>query len=514
MITNPPSSIPAVSFSVEEGDGHFWICDAGRRVVLFIRMPAGSYYCNAVFLRQPDDPAPEFPESYHSATAIGLQADIRWRWGRDWQPMKREKLELGEETATVAFSRRTADGRNEQSIDLVLRRTGTGPTDYALRCHARLLADAIPGQSIEFLNFLPANAGNSWEDRKRFRSTVHEYAPGHYERRPHSQLTVIEPYYWPDATGFRRPQVTEPAFAEVYNPSLRAHSVQAPFATSHLFKPMAPAGVLFFSGEEVTPTVRIIRANTPVVLHTCDVWYDEHVCLERGVTQSDGRQLYEAEYELFGLPAEESARLTAQARLVDFSSWVQAHEFAAFHSDRPNHFDRPAAREYDGATGLFFAYENPAHLLSWRRQTDLPNRGALELNTVDPVEPPSGQYYQSVRYDLAGERSWAEAFPLGFSLHIARGETVEFSARVRTEGAAEAWLEMREAFWGKVQRESLGQSEPQIVRTEVVASAQWTQVPARLTARIPGSLSMIFLSMRGRGRAAFTELEVRGLSER
>ena len=501
---------PAGGFTAEEHDGHFWIRDGERRVLLFVRMPAGGYYCNAVFLQQPDDPAPEFPESYHSATAIGLQADIRWRWGANWQPMERTRLEFGATDAVVVFKRLSVDGRDEQRIELTLHRTGNRPTDYVVRCRTRLLARAAPDQSIEFLNFLPANAGNSWPGAKRFRATVHEQAPGQHERRPHSPLTVIEPYYWPDATGFRRPQVPEPAFREVFNPALRDRGVKAPFAVSHLYKPMAPAGVLFFEGEEVAPAVRIVSASAPVVLHTCDVWYDEHVCLERGVPQPDGRQLYEAEYELFRLAPVDAARVSSRAAPVKFSAWTRDHDFAPFFCGRPNHFDQPASREHDGSTGLFFAYENPTHLVSWRRETDLPARGAIELNTVDPVEPPSGQYYQSVRYDLEATPPWVEAFPLGFSLHVARGETIEFSALVRAEGPVEAWLEMREAFWGKFQQENRGQFEPQTVKTAVVTGS-WTRVTAQLTACIPGSLAMIFLAMRGRGRAAFTELEVRRL---
>jgi hypothetical protein len=500
-------------FSVEEGEGHFWIRAGDRRVVLFVRMPAGGFFCNAVFLQQPGEAAPEFPESYHSATAIGLQADIRWRWGGNWQPMERTKLEFLGEKARVVFMRRSHDGRDEQRIELTLQRSGAGATDYVLRCHTRLLARTAPGQTIEFLNFLPANAGNSWPEHKRFRATVHEYAPGQFERRPHSPLTVIERHYWPDATSFRRPDVPEPAFGDVFDPAKRALGRKAPYAISHLYKSVSPAGVLFFSGEEVTPAVRIVRASAPVVLHTCDVWYDEHICLETGVPQSDGRQLYEAEYELFRLSAADVQRIEARAETVKFSTWAGDHEFAPFFCDRPNRFNQPISREYDGATGVFFAYENPAHLVSWRRRTDLPDRGAIEINTVAPIEPPSGQYYQSVRYDLGEPLPWAEVFPLGFSLHLARGETAEFSALVRVEGSAEAWIEMREAFWGKFRHEHVAQAESQISKTDSVTTPGWTRVRARITARIPGSLSMIFLAMRGRGRAAFTELEIKRSAE-
>lgn len=511
--SNPNELANGAGFTVEEAADHFWIRDGARRVLLFVRMPAGGFFCNAVFLRQPGSPPPEFPESYHSATAIGLQADIRWRWGADWQPMERAALELGTSAARIAFTRRSASGRNEQKITLTLRRTGGDPTDYVVHCHSVLIGDTPAGKGIEFLNFLPADAGNSWPGLKRFRSTVHEWDPGHFERRPHSPLTVIEPYYWPDENGFRRPQVAEPPFKAVFDPALRQLGGDAPFAVAHLYKPLGQGGRLFFAGEEVTPAVRVIHSNAPVVLETCDVWYDEHLCLERGTLEPDGRFRYEVEYELFGLTPDESCRLTAAATTVEFSRWAKAHEFAAFFCNRVNHFAIPATREYDGSTGLFFAYGDPAHLVSWQRQTDLPGRGAIVLNTIQPIEPPSGQYYQSVRYELGGVAPWIEAFPLGFSLHVARGETVEFSALIKLEGEAEAWLEMREAFWGKIQREHQGDSALQVARAGPVISREWTRVTGRMTAHIPGSLSMIFLAMRGRGRASYAELEVRQSKE-
>lgn len=501
----------ARGFSLEEAGDHFWICDHGRRVLLFIRMPAGGFFCNALFLRQPGSPPPEFPESYHSATAIGLQADIRWRWGPDWRPMEPAALELDAEKAYVVFTRHSATGRNEQKIKLTLQRNGTGPADYVLRCQTRLLGDTGKERSIEFLNFLPADAGNSWPEQKRFRATVHETEPGKYERRPHSQLTVLERHYWPDGNGFRQPQVAEPPFEEVFDPGLRKLGVAAPYAVSHLYKPFAPGGVLFFTGEEITPAVRVISSNTPVVLHTCDVWYDEHLCLEQGVLQADGRFLYEAEYEIFRLPPTEAGRLTAAATDALASEWTVAHEFAPFFCNRVNTFAAPARREYDGSTGLFFAYEDPTHLVSWQRQCGLPGRGAIVLNTRQPVEPPSGQYYQSVRYGLTGPRPWVETFPLGFLLHLARGTTVEFSALIRTEGEVEAWLEVREAFWGKVHRENGPEVRRQTDRTPPVNSAEWMRVEGKLTAEIPGSLSQIFLEMTGTGRAWFAELTVRQL---
>ena len=509
---NPQKTASGTSFTLEESVNHFWIRDGERRVLLFIRMPAGGFFCNAVFLQQPGSPAPEFPESYHSATAIGLQADIRWRWGPGWKPMERVATEMSASEAKIGLVRHSESGRNEQKITVTLRRSGNGPTDYVVRCHAVLLGDTPPGKGIEFLNFLPADAGNSWPAHKRFRATVHELTPGKFERRPHSPLTVIEPYYWPDESGFRRPQIAEPPFEEVFDPVLREKGAAAPFAVSHLYKPMAQGGVLFFAGEEVTPAVRVIKSNAPVVLHTCDVWYDEHLCLERGVIQPDGRFLYEVDYELFCLPKAESQRLTAEATTVEFSSWTSAHDFAPFFCNQVNTFEVPAAREYDGSTGLFFAYENPTHLVSWVRKTDLPARGAIVLNTLQPIEPPSGQFYQSVRYALTGARPWVEAFPLGFALHVARGATVEFSALIRVEGPVEAWLEMREAFWGKYQCEHRDDFEPQVVKTAVVTSAGWVRVKGNLTAEIPGSLTMVYLELLGAGRAWFTELSVREMN--
>lgn len=511
---NSPESLPEnpatdARFTVEEAADHFWICDEGRRVVLFIRMPAGGYFCNAVFLRQPSPLEPEFPESYHSATAIGLQADIRWRWGEGWKPMERIPLKFAQAEAVIVFARHSSDGRNEQKIRLTVRRSGPGPTDYVVHVHSLLLGFLPAATAVEFLNFLPADAGNSWPGAKRFRETVHEYKAGQFERRPHSPLTVIEPYFWADRAAFRRAHVPEPPFEEVFDPALRERGAAAPFAVSHLYKPMAEGGVLYFAGEKVTPAVRVVRSSAPLILQTCDVWYDEHLCLESGVLQVDGRSLYEVEYELFRLPDEQAQKLTAQAKVVEYSAWVQDHPFAPFFCDQINAFSLPVAREHDGSTGLFFAYENPAHLLSWRRAVDLPERGAIVLNTLDPVEPPSGQYYQSVRYDLTAAQPWAEAFPLGFALHVARGETVEFSALLRTEGSAHAWLEMREAFWGKYQREDLPYFESQVVKTAEVHSACWMRAGDRLTARIPGSLSMIYLAIAGRGRAFFTELLVR-----
>ena len=501
--------INASGFTVEEATDHFWICDGGRRVVLFIRMPQGGFYCNAVFLHQPDAPSPEFPESYHSAKAIGVQADIRWRWGGSWQAMERSRLSFSNDQVEIGFERRSAEGRNQQDIALTLRRRGDGPTDYVLNCRSRLLADTSQGQSIEFLNYLPADAGNSWADKKRFRATIDERVPGGFERRPHSQLTVIEPYYWPDATGFRRTHVAEPAHADVFNATQRVHGAKSPYAVSHLYKPFPAGGLMFFEGEAVAPAVRVLRANAPVVLHTCDVWYDEHFCLEHGVAQTDGRFLYEAVYELFALPQAEAARIGREAVDVLFSAWTTAHEFAPFYTDRLNTFSKPAARDYNGATGLFFAYENPAHLVSWQRQTDLADRGAIVLNTISPVEPPSGQYYQSARYSLAGATPWVETFPLGFSLHLERGSSVGFSALIRIEGDVQAWVELREAYWGKFQQENRAGFDVHVAKSSIASSGVWTRVEGTLTAKIPGSLSMVFLAMSGRGRAWFAELVVK-----
>ncbi|WP_438479362.1 hypothetical protein [Oleiharenicola lentus] len=496
-------------FSVEEATDHFWICDGARRVLLLIRMPQGGFYCNAVFLRQPDSAEPSFPESYHSATAIGLQADIRWRWGSGWLPMDRVALNLTAKNAEIGFERRSKEGRNLQQITLTLSRTGNGPADYRVNVRSKLLADTPAEQSIEFLNYLPADAGNSWPDKKRFDATIHETPTGEFERRPHSQLSVIEPYYWPDAQGFRRPEVKEPAYAEVFDPALRRLGAASPYAVSHLHKPFPVGGMMFFSGEKITPAVRVLAANTPVVLHTCDVWYDEHLCLERGVPQLDGRFLYEVTYELFCLPATEAEKIASEAVEVTLSEWVTANDFAPFFTDRVNFFNAPIARERDGSSGLFFAYENPRHLVSWQRATDLADRGAIVLNTLDPIEPPSGQYYQSVRYSLSANPPWAETFPLGFSLHLDRGKAVEFSALIRVEGEVEAWLELREAFWGKLQRENGADFDRQVEKTDLVNADKWTRVSGRLTAKIPGSLSMIFLAMSGRGRASFAELSVR-----
>lgn len=498
-------------FRIDPAGEHFWVCDGGRRILLIARLPHGGFVMNLLFLRQPGCEPPELPESCHSATAMGLQADIRWRWGGDWHPMTVGRTDLSGEAAGVQFERASRSGEDRQEISVVLSRRDDLVGGYQVSCRSVLVAAAPAATRIEFLNLLPENAANPWPGEKRFRATVHEVAPGRHERRPHSQLTVLEQYFWSDADRYRREGVAEPAWAEVQNRAHRTRGSAAPYAISHLMKPMATGGVLFFTGEEVVPAVRVRWANAPLEVETCDVWYDEHLCLLHGMPAPGNRRRYEVDYEIFAMHPADAARRADEADTTEWSRWTRNTEYPAFFAGRNNAFVTAAAREYAGEAGVFFAPEEPREVVSWHRPATGP--GAIVLNTLASLEPPSGRYYQSMRYDLAARRPWVEAFPLGFPLVIPRGAGVEFSATIRAEGEAEAWIELREAFWGRFHREHGAESQGHVVRSASVAGGRTAVVGGALTARIPGGLAMIFLEIAGRGRAWFTDLVVRRRDE-
>lgn len=470
-----------ISFALESEGSNSWLCHGGQRVMLIPSVADGLNYADPVFLRQPGPHPVRCPESYHFPTAIGAQLRFVWRYAApDWLPMELRKATCGDK-AVLVFAKRTKDGRAEQAVTLTLRADKAGR--YFLRIKTRLTAPE--NQRVEFLNFYPGGMGNSWADQKRFTDTVQEVSPGVFKRRSHSHLSVMEIDMW--GTDLQEPRISP-------EPSKK-------YAESHALKPLCAGGTLFFYGQVVTPALRLISTSAPVTTDACDMWFDEHVTIDHGTPQADGRYRYEAQFDIFRLDQQQADQAISAAGEFDYSPATDSHEFPAFYCDRVNRFTAPAGRYYDGEAGVYYAFEDPRQILSWDRKGGPDGGGAIVLNTVDWAKPTTGQAYQSVSVE-EGDCPRVRAIPLGFAIHLIKGQAVEFSARVRAQGGAAAFLEMREGPYGHAMSEGSHGTRLDVPSGQ----GDWQRVSGRLISRLPNGLAAIYLGCEGKGRAMFSEL--------
>ena len=288
-------------FNIEKNNGGCWVRDGEKKIFFLYDIIDRAHRPEVWFLKQPDKPARDPGPRCHFPNVTGLSLGVRWRVGNvEWEASKPEPLIVEDDKVTIQGNFASRDGQTSEQLSFTIFKGKN--QDYRVNARTRLVMPV--NQRIEFLNLYVEDMGNCWPEKKLFTSTVQEVDAGEFMYRPHSHLTVMEYNYW---------------LGDAYR---KKDSKTLSYNQSHLFKYLCRQGLLFFEGASVVPALRLIGTSMPVNTDTCDMWYDEHLSIEEGVKQDDGRYLYEAEYELFDLGHQEAKRILGSAKCLDRKSVV------------------------------------------------------------------------------------------------------------------------------------------------------------------------------------------------
>ncbi len=418
-----------------------WICDGDRRIGLFY---PSELTCDW-WAVTPDElllEHPTLPAHYDMATRLNQHGMIHWRAGGETRP----------ETITVSWQ--VEDSGVTLTVDGVY--TLGGHTRHTFRAwydaaagryRYQMSADLhlIWQTGMEFVNYYPARMLHSHPTQRRYTHTVWRGEDGRWHSFPHNSAIM---------SGHKMG----------YQKYLPAEGGEFGMVTD----------------PHCNPFCRVIDASRPLVLATCDQWWDEHLIIPMPSMEERQDGLFHtwATVEWFTRTPDEAAAILAEAEeMPTVPLDARRLQRVPFHVGRVCDFAEDADLSDPAVSMGWMVDMYPAARLA----TDITFQGrrTLALATTGTVQ---------------------SLMPNGANMQVGPGGAGRLTAWVNTEHLqGDAWIELRSYRF----RHDI--IERSYASRHLTAGQGWTQLVIEgVTADSP--YLHPFLWVEGKGEAAFADV--------
>jgi len=299
---------------------------------------------------------------------------------------------------------------------------------YLYRLRDRLRQPRL--QQYEFCNVYPKDLGNGWPGRKKWQYTLWSGADGRLWKMPHNPaLTCL----------------------------IRAQPGQ-------VMKRLGPQGFIGWALEEdFNLCVIIEQSSVPIVSHTCDMWYDEHLTFDKPGMElftGNGEAEVEVTFRLIDAPALFLRDALAEAQPVPvFPEEIEAHGGPAFIPGQVNDLEAPMDPTVPQA-GQVWRLKNPKPETLELEAAGRISRGVLPAEYhLAWVNDCGHSGTRSIRLRGLPGRI-IRLSPFGHNVHVDPNSTYRFEGWIKTQGAVgrlwigRCWYDWT-AFYGHAESPSV-----------------------------------------------------------